>query len=322
PVETAHELPELPELTVRQFYVGSHFVIAQTSEHRVFVWGHLGEHGKPVNKRNYCKPHKILFDNICDNIVITQISCGVSHVLVLDDRGRVFGWGCNWCGQLAVDPNVFMPNAVEIQFPEQYVIEKVVASYWVSFAITSDGQVLMWGENVQATNNNYKQALIPNLYAVKNIYWIEKNRFCFIQMPFYENTLLDIMIAKPHAFGRKFGQTMDYMEFYITCELFAQLVDGMSYLHGLSPPIIHRNLKTTNIFVTSDGLDNSFIKIADYGFEKFDKLGVKPVAKSGYEGLSKYTALEVIKGRKYGLNADVYSLGIIGDEFFEVYSKM
>ncbi|CAG2163198.1 unnamed protein product [Oppiella nova] len=163
---------------------------------------------------------------------------------------------------------------------------------------------------------------LKNCYlAQMDKYWIEKNRFCFIQMPFYENTLLDIMIAKPHAFGRKFGQTMDYMEFYITCELFAQLVDGMSYLHGLSPPIIHRNLKTTNIFVTSDGLDNSFIKIADYGFEKFDKLGVKPIAKSGYEGLSKYTALEVIKGRKYGLNADVYSLDTLGHNILFVTNR-
>ncbi|CAG2108432.1 unnamed protein product [Medioppia subpectinata] len=175
-------------------------------------------------------------------------------------------------------------------------------------------------DQLETALNQIKNTRNIYLAPVEN-YWIEKSKYLYIEMQYYEKTMLDIMIDKPHAFGRRFGQSMSTVEMYITCDLFAQLLEGVDYLHSLQTPVVHRNLKTTNIFVTESCADGSFIKIADFGYEKFDKLGVKPVVDHTFDGLlSKYTALEVIKGRKYGQNADVYSLGIIGDEWFEVNS--
>ncbi|XP_054166562.1 uncharacterized protein LOC128964028 [Oppia nitens] len=149
-------------------------------------------------------------------------------------------------------------------------------------------------------------------------YSIEKDKFLYIRQHFYDNTLLDITIMKALVFGRRFGQTMCPLEYFITFELFREIVVAMDYLHSHKPPVIHRNLKTTNIFTDNNSSDNKFIKVSEFGFEKLDTFGIKINNSDDFKSQYRYTALEVLKGRKYGINADIYSMAIIGDELFEV----
>uniref|UniRef100_A0A0B7AYY0 Protein kinase domain-containing protein n=1 Tax=Arion vulgaris TaxID=1028688 RepID=A0A0B7AYY0_9EUPU len=46
--------------------------------------------------------------------------------------------------------------------------------------------------------------------------------------------------------------------------LCSQVTDGMAFLHSTKPPIIHRDLRCGNLFIS----DNDFVKVADYGLTK------------------------------------------------------
>jgi len=84
---------------------------------------------------------------------------------------------------------------------------------------------------------------------------------------------------------------------------FVQLVLALEHVHGCG--ILHRDLKTKNIFITADDQ----LKLGDFGIAKVltagDALGETCV------GTPYYMAPELFKGEAYGGSADVWSLGCI-----------
>jgi hypothetical protein len=103
--------------------------------------------------------------------------------------------------------------------------------------------------------------------------------------------------------------------FYISSALSEELITGINYLHKQNPPIIHRDLKPQNILI-SNGIDAKFVKIADFGLSTVDQLEGDSLTK--YLGTDRYAAPEVKKGSKYGVEADIYSLGVILQELFNI----
>jgi cGMP-dependent protein kinase len=87
--------------------------------------------------------------------------------------------------------------------------------------------------------------------------------------------------------------------FYIGC-----LVLIIEHLHERN--IIYRDLKPENIMVDEDG----YAKLIDFGTAKLIKDRTYTVV-----GTAHYMAPEVIKGTGYGLEADIWSLGVILFEF-------
>ena len=90
-----------------------------------------------------------------------------------------------------------------------------------------------------------------------------------------------------------------------------QIAIGMNFLHTNNPPILHRDLKSLNIFLTNDikkSTDVTDVKIADFGlsirYEKNCNLTERV-------GTCLWMAPEVIKTQNYTTKADVYSYGII-----------
>lgn len=78
---------------------------------------------------------------------------------------------------------------------------------------------------------------------------------------------------------------------------------GMAYLHGLDTPIVHRNLKSTSVYV-----DASFnAKIGSFRFSH----ELKENKALDNEELPLWLAPEVIRGDRYTEKVDVYSFGII-----------
>jgi serine/threonine protein kinase len=78
---------------------------------------------------------------------------------------------------------------------------------------------------------------------------------------------------------------------------------GMAYLHSLTPPMIHRDLKTTNLLVDR-GMN---VKICDFGLSRFqadDKI-------MSAVGTVQFAAPEVLRHEKYTEKADLFSYGTV-----------
>jgi serine/threonine protein kinase len=164
-------------------------------------------------------------------------------------------------------------------------------------------------------------AKIRSDYVVQyNHSWIENNEILYIQMELCLNTLMGIMEQKRNDFKRKRFEIMTPLEYYISSELFKETLEAVNYLHSLYPPIIHRDLKPTNILIT-DGRSERFVKLADFGLATIHEF--EDQSHTGQIGTMRYMAPEIMSGRSYDTKADIYSLGIIAQELFniDIYSS-
>lgn len=98
------------------------------------------------------------------------------------------------------------------------------------------------------------------------------------------------------------------------CDIFEQILDGLSYAHKQS--IIHRDIKPSNIFLTTAG-DTIQVKILDFGLAK-DMSGNDEslTADGALLGSSAYMSPEQCRGEKPDQRSDLYSLGCV---MFEAY---
>lgn len=92
---------------------------------------------------------------------------------------------------------------------------------------------------------------------------------------------------------------------------------GMAYLHSLQPPIVHRDLKSSNLL-----LDMDFnCKICDFGISAIKDKTMKTMT-----GTLEYMAPEVLRGDgDYDEKVDSYSFGVVMTELFsgnQPYSKL
>jgi serine/threonine-protein kinase len=110
-------------------------------------------------------------------------------------------------------------------------------------------------------------------------------------------------------------EIMTPVGYYIASELFIETLESVDYLHKQNPKIIHRDLKPTNILIAFK-TDGRFVKIADFGLAKLQEF--EEQSNTCGVGTHKYMAPEVLTSRKYDTKADVYSLGVIIPELFNI----
>ncbi|PRP80357.1 hypothetical protein PROFUN_11926 [Planoprotostelium fungivorum] len=115
-----------------------------------------------------------------------------------------------------------------------------------------------------------------------------------------------------------FGSIRDLMQkeekisFNLKCRLASDAARGVSYLHNCKPPILHRDLKSSNLLV-----DRRWrCKVADFGVSR-----IRPVTASNCMtkiGTPSHMAPEVILQNRWSEKSDAFSFGIF---LIELYNE-
>jgi alpha-tubulin suppressor-like RCC1 family protein len=79
---------------------------------------------------------------------VTQVRAGCIHTLALTSRGQVLAWGANGDGQLGDGTTTSSNVPVKVKIPRGTKVTSVRAGCVFSLALTSTGQVLAWGDNL------------------------------------------------------------------------------------------------------------------------------------------------------------------------------
>ncbi|RHY29908.1 hypothetical protein DYB32_008812, partial [Aphanomyces invadans] len=85
------------------------------------------------------------------------------------------------------------------------------------------------------------------------------------------------------------------------------VAQALAYLHGLTPKLIHRDLKSKNVLLTS----NMIAKLSDFGLSR--NRSYEETLTAGV-GTVRWTAPEVMLGDIYSEISDVYSFGVVLSE--------
>jgi serine/threonine protein kinase/Tfp pilus assembly protein PilF len=130
----------------------------------------------------------------------------------------------------------------------------------------------------------------PNICTIHEIDEIEGE--CFISMSYIEGKSLKKLIEE---------KTLSLKE---VIDIAIQVCEGLLVAHETG--IIHRDIKSDNIMVTSRGLT----KIMDFGLAKLR--GVSRVTKTGSTlGTIQYMSPEQAKGMEVDQRSDIFSLGVV-----------
>ncbi|KAG9407119.1 hypothetical protein AC1031_001761 [Aphanomyces cochlioides] len=132
----------------------------------------------------------------------------------------------------------------------------------------------------------------PNIVQFIGASWSSPTNICFV-MEHLQRGDLYAMLRNPKynlAWNKKLLQ------------IAIHAARGMAYLHSMDPPIIHRDLKSMNIHVSS-----SYVaKISDFALSR--ERSVEETM--SITGTPLWMAPEMIRGERYSEKADVYSFGI------------
>ncbi|CAG2175551.1 unnamed protein product, partial [Oppiella nova] len=150
---------------------------------------------------------------------------------------------------------------------------------------------------------------VESKYVVKYYGSWEELTHVYIQMEYCSQNLMDIIELKPLIFCREPSEPMDCYEYFISCEIFLEILKCVQYLHELKPQIIHRDLKPQNILIAENVRNGRFIKLCDFGLATDHKS--ESAIHTTRLGTSRYKAPEVDANgdkAKYTTKADIFSL--------------
>ncbi|KAJ0409336.1 hypothetical protein ATCC90586_000573 [Pythium insidiosum] len=156
----------------------------------------------------------------------------------------------------------------------------------------NEDNVRMFGEEIQLMMNLRH----PNIVQFIGASWNSYSNICFVT-EFLERGDLFGVLRNPEI---KLTWAEPILRMTIDTSR------GMAYLHSMRPPIIHRDLKSMNILVSSTW----GCKVSDFGLSR-----EKSVDETmSITGTPLWLPPEMIRGERYTEKADVYSFGIVLSE--------
>ncbi len=149
---------ELNGKEIKKISTGITFSVALDTEGDVYMWG--------VDYNDVLNPPQEVLDRL-ENETIVDIAAGDRHVIVLNDRNEIFGWGHNFFGQTSIQelienkdghrgtcPPGGCPESLTKDNPglilQNEKIIKIEAADLMSAALTENGNLVIWG----AVENN------------------------------------------------------------------------------------------------------------------------------------------------------------------------
>ncbi|CAN8062132.1 unnamed protein product [Agarophyton chilense] len=141
----------------------------------------------------------------------------------------------------------------------------------------------------------------PNIVLFMGIA-MEPSKICIVTELMSRGNVRDLLVSKVKGKLRR-------LDWSLRQQWALDTAQGMAYLHSLRPPMIHRDLKTTNLLVDK-GMN---VKICDFGLSRFmsDKLMTAV-------GTVHFAAPEVLNHEKYTEKADLFSFGTV---MWELYTR-
>ena len=136
-------------------------------------------------------------------------------------------------------------------------------------------------------------------------------------MELCDKTLNDLIEEMKNDVQLIHDNCLTLLGYYICCNLFIQILEGVDCLHTRVPSIIHRDLTPYNILIkmNKDEYNNyGIVKIADLGLACLHKY--KGQQHTEDRGHVNYAAPEVLNSSNYDTRADIFSLGVILQELF------
>ena len=147
-VEQPEEIIQLRYEGVKQFYIGNNFVLALTSDNRIYSWGN-NVYGQLAREEDFdCYGYLIPKQIECfrnNKVKIKQISCGDNNVMVLMENSKVFVWGWNNGRYLGREYEITEPE--ELKSLHRLSLKSVHCYTNYYFGLTTDNKVYSWGWN-------------------------------------------------------------------------------------------------------------------------------------------------------------------------------
>ncbi|CAD8161338.1 unnamed protein product [Paramecium pentaurelia] len=160
--------------------------------------------------------------------------------------------------------------------------------------------------NISNMNNKQKENAICEAKIMKDLKhpgiikyyesFFENDTNLCIVMEYAEKGNLEQMLLE-------YKQNNEYLNETLIIDWFTQLCLAVKYLHDQN--IIHRDIKTQNIFITKD----NFIKLGDFGIAK--EIECKEQLCKTSIGTPYYISPEAFQSKPYNNKSDMWSLGCV-----------
>lgn len=142
----------------------------------------------------------------------------------------------------------------------------------------------------------------PNIIAFHETFFKRNKKTLCIVMEYIDGGDLDGLIEKQKKAMKARGED-GYFTVDKVLNMFTQVALGLKHLHDRK--ILHRDIKSANIFMTKKGM----LKLGDLGMCTL--LNSTVARAKTFVGTPYYMAPEIIRGKRYSFEADIWSLGIL-----------
>ncbi|CAG2119245.1 unnamed protein product, partial [Medioppia subpectinata] len=177
------------------------------------------------------------------------------------------------------------------------------------------------GKKQRILNEVKSLAKLDSDFVVKYYHsWLESSHL-YIQMEYCSQSLQTLLADKPNVFQRQPEDQMNAIEYFISCEIFKELLECVQYLHESIPRVIHRDLKPENILIERNVKSNRFVKLCDFGLatDHDPRRHTRSRYQHSFVGTYRYMSPEIYHSKPYNHKSDIYSLCLIGEQLFNVY---